>query len=72
MNRSSVKLAWRVEKLCDTRLRMGLDPPPANKPGLIAKTVDSHSSSEVRRDDENESKRERKKERERQTENRGG
>ena len=49
-----------------------MDPPPANKPGLIAKTVDSHSSSEVRRDDENESKRERKKERERQTENRGG
>lgn len=45
-----------------------MDPPPANKPGLIAKTVDSHSSSEVRRDDENESKRERK----RQTENRGG
>lgn len=38
----------------------GLDPPPANKPGLIAKTVDSHSSSEVKRDVENEKERSRR------------
>lgn len=29
---------------------MGSDSPPSNKPVLIAKTVDSHSAGEVRRD----------------------
>ena len=35
----------------------GSDPPPANKPGLIAKTVDSHSAVRLEGDDEKEKKR---------------